>query len=478
MKIKLTAQAKTRDGIQILLRTADGGRADVPPKFVIPEAAGKTVTVNRDLASGRLVAVHSLGKKADVFSDSYRRAGGAIAAWMADQSLTDVVLDVETAPNVSIADAIRGVAEGLLLRDYRFDEHKSAPEKRPALKVSIRVHRVTPALQRLVQDAECVCAAVNTARDLAHQPPNVVNPVTLARRVQVLARRFGLRCTVLDERQMAKAKMGGILAVGQGSATPPRLIVLEYAGRGPSSRRTPPVVLVGKAITFDTGGYSLKTKEGILGMKYDKCGGMAVLGALQAAAACKLRTPVVGILAAAENMVAGNAYRPDDIIRTMSGKTVQIVSADAEGRMVLCDALTYAQKRYKPRAVIDVATLTGGVVVALGNEAAGIMSNNDALQNALIEAGRRTFERLWPLPLWDEYFELLRGDDSDFKNSAGREAHAIQGGIFLKQFVDAGVPWAHLDIAGVDSVQADRPYCPKGATGFGVRLLVDYLARL
>jgi leucyl aminopeptidase len=255
------------------------------------------------------------------------------------------------------------------------------------------------------------------------------------------------------------------------------LIVLEYPGRG-KSRSERPVVLVGKAVTFDTGGYTLKSADNILGMKYDKCGGTTVLGAMQAIAANNVRTPVVGILSAAENMIAGNAYRPDDIITTMSGKTVQIVSADAEGRMVLCDALTFAQQRFKPRALIDVATLTGGVVVALGSETAGIMSNNEELQQTLIECGRRVHERLWPLPIWDEYFELLRGDDSDMKNSAGREAHAIQGGVFLKQFVDAATPWAHLDIAGVDAITTDRPYCPKGATGFGVRLLMDYLLRL
>jgi leucyl aminopeptidase len=326
-----------------------------------------------------------------------------------------------------------------------------------------------------LRDIELTCDAVVTARDLAHEPPNVINPVTLARRVQAIAKKSGLKCTVFDERRLAAMKAGGILAVGQGSATPPRMIVLEY---GPRSRGGKPIVLVGKAITFDTGGYSIKPKDGILGMKYDKCGGMAVIGAMQALAALKVNVPVVGIIAAAENMIAGNAYRPDDIITTMSGKTVQIVSADAEGRMVLCDALTYAQKTYKPRCMIDLATLTGGVVIALGHAAAGVFANDEALERGLIEAGQRTHERLWPLPMWDEYFELLKGDDSDFKNSAGREAHATQGAIFLKQFVDEKAPWAHLDIAGVADIEKDAAYCPKGATGFGVRLLVDYIRNL
>ncbi|MFH0982930.1 MAG: leucyl aminopeptidase, partial [Planctomycetota bacterium] len=200
-------------------------------------------------------------------------------------------------------------------------------------------------------------------------------------------------------------------------------------------------------------------------------------GVMQAVAAMKYKYPVVGIIAAAENMISGRAYRPDDIITTMSGKTVQIVSADAEGRMVLCDALTYAQKKYAPRCLVDVATLTGGVVVALGRQAAGIFSNDEKLQEALIESGRRTHERLWPLPVWDDYLPLIKGDDGDLKNAGGRDAPAICGAIFLKQFVDPKIPWAHLDIAGVADVENDGPYCPKGATGFGVRLLVDWLER-
>jgi leucyl aminopeptidase len=199
---------------------------------------------------------------------------------------------------------------------------------------------------------------------------------------------------------------------------------------------------------------------------------------MQAVAACRPKTPVVGLIAAAENMVSGKAYRPNDILTTMSGKTVEIISADAEGRLVLCDALTYAQRKYSPRCMIDLATLTGGVVVALGRVVAGVFCNDETLQDALIESGRRVHERLWPLPMWDEYFDLIKGDDSDFKNSGGRDAHACIGAVFLKQFVEAKVPWAHLDIAGVADTDKDLAYCPKGATGFGVRLLLDYIQGL
>jgi leucyl aminopeptidase len=266
-----------------------------------------------------------------------------------------------------------------------------------------------------------------------------------------------------------------ILAVGKGSKTPSRLVILEYSGTNPEAR---PVVVVGKTITFDTGGYSLKQQDGMLGMKYDKSGGMAVVGLMQAVSRLKIKNPVVGIIAAAENMISGESYRPNDIITTLSGKTVEIISADAEGRMVLCDALTYAQRVYQPRALIDIATLTGGVVTALGKLRAGILTNNNDLACVLEKIGETVHERLWRLPMDDEYLELIKGDDSDIKNSGVREAHATIGGIFLKQFVSVDVPWAHLDIAGVASVDKDMPYCPKGATGFGIRLLIEYLFTL
>jgi leucyl aminopeptidase len=278
----------------------------------------------------------------------------------------------------------------------------------------------------------------------------------------------------LDDKQLEKMGAGAIVAVGKGSATPSRLIVLEYPGK----TKAKPVVLVGKSITFDTGGYSIKPGDSMVGMKYDKSGGMTVIATLVAAARLGLKKPLVGIIAAAENMISGGAYRPNDIVKAMNGKTIEIISADAEGRLVLCDALGYAQKQYKPQAMIDLATLTGGVVVALGSIRAGIMANNDSLVEALAASGEKTYERLWRLPLDDEYFDFIKGDDSDLKNIGVRKATAITGGIFLKQFVSEDIPWAHIDIAGVADTDKDLPYCPKGATGFGVRLLTDYLSTL
>ena len=476
MKLRILASHKWQGRTRFQLRAGDDPRRGALKGVTVPQAVGKTVTVARDAPSGKSEVVVSLGERAGISCEVIRRAGGAVAAWLGDNGVARAGVEAPVTDSVTERESVHALCEGLLLRDYCFSKHKSKAERRPQLAVDILVKREGTRLSALVRRARVVCAGTIQARDLAHEPPNVLNPVTLARRVRSLAGRWGLKCTVLDHRQLARMKMNALVAVGRASATPSRLIVLEYRGKGPSARK--PVVLAGKAITFDTGGYSIKLRDSMLGMKYDKCGAMAVIGVMQAVAACKPKVPVIGVIAAAENMIAGDAYRPDDIITTMSGKTVEIVSADAEGRLVLCDALTFAQRKYKPRVLIDLATLTGGVLVALGKEAAGIFCNDDRLREALIASGERVHERLWPLPLWDDYFELIKGTDSDLKNAGGRDAHAIAGGLFLKQFVDQKLPWAHLDIAGVADCSKDLPYCPKGATGFGVRLLMDYLLGL
>jgi len=476
MRIEVAPRGKQRGKVTVLPAFAgkltDGAPGGVPLKGIrVGSDAGEITTLCHD---GRLLAVVSLGQAADCKSDTFRRAGGLAAKWLAQREVRTAGLDTRAAESAKCDLAMAALCEGLVLGSFRFDEHKSDAKPVAETRVDLLVTRPSQTLKRELKRVQQTAAAANVARALAHQPPNVINPVSLAARARALARQCGLGCTVLDERQMGRLRMGGIMAVGQGSDTPPRLIVLSYRGSSPAR----PVVLVGKAITFDTGGYSIKTRDGILGMKYDKCGGTTVLGAMHAVAALEPRVPVVGIIAAAENMISGGAYRPDDIITTMSGKTVEIVSADAEGRMVLCDALTYAQRKWKPRAIIDLATLTGGVVVSLGKLRAGLFCTHERLREALLASGERTDELLWPLPLDDGYLEGLKGNDSDLRNSGGREGHAILAAVFLKQFVGSTIPWAHLDIAGVADVDKDQPYCPKGATGFGVRLLADYLAGL
>lgn len=418
-------------------------------------------------------AILSLGSAEKCSTETIRRAGGSLGRWLIDTGAEKVELDLDSLNALGINNSVGALLEGIRLGAYRFTRHKQQDEPQKLINVILRSsdHVIN---QAVLNRTEAITNSVILARNLAHEPANIINPVTLVEYARQVAINAGVNFRVLDENDLAKLGAGAILAVGQGSQTPPRLILLEYPGDQPETG-TRPVIILGKAITFDTGGYSIKDTNNIVGMKYDKCGGINVLGIIQAAAALRIKTPLIGVISAAENMISSNAYRPDDIITTLSGKTVEIVSTDAEGRLVLADALTYIQQEFQPRAIIDLATLTGGVVVALGRVRAGFVSNNDELAQKLIEAGERTFERLWRLPLDEDYVNIMKGDDADLKNSGGREGHPVLGGAFLSEFVSKDIPWAHLDIAGVADTPKDLPYCPKGATGFGIRLLLDFL---
>jgi leucyl aminopeptidase len=454
-------------GIHIALATA--------PQEIGPATVGKEVGEIRFNPAEQTATV-SLGAQEKINLETIRRAGGAIAKWTAKNKVIELGIDTASFADLGSApeQIAFALAEGILLGSFRFDKHKSKKdEPTPA-----NIYFLNEDFKQVIERATIICDAANLTRTWAHEPANIINPVTLAERVQELAKEMGLKCTVLDDKQLAEMGAGAIVAVGQGSSTPSRLIVLEYqplAGKEAAQ----PVALVGKAITFDTGGYSIKTTLGMVGMKYDKCGAMAVIGTMVAAAKLKIQTPIVGVLAASENMISNVSYRPNDILKTLSGKTVEIISTDAEGRLVLCDALAYAQQNFNPRAMIDLATLTGGMVTALGSTRAGLFSNRDKLATALLAAGEATHERLWRMPLDEEYFEAIKSDDADMKNSAGvAKASPIVAATFLKQFVNDETPWAHLDIAGVSDWDHEMPYCPKGASGFGVRLLVEYLRGL
>jgi len=441
------------------------------------EEVGRVAHTTRAAACRRVLLV-SLGDIEKVNAHEIRRAGGVAARWLIDEGLKSATLWIDGLATTGVEEAAAEWALGMALAGFRFNEYKQPDEKVPAsIRVLVRsaetghVERALPEIRTLLT----VAAAVNYARRFAHQPANVINPQTLASAARELARAARLKCTVLEVEQLRRLGMNGLLAVGQGARHPACLIQLEYRGTTRTRART---VLVGKAITFDTGGYSIKPSAGLEGSKFDKCGGATVLGVLKAAAELKLKCNLVGLVAAAENAISSRAYRPGDIIKMMNGKTVQVVSTDAEGRLILADALTYAQQKLKPTALIDIATLTGGVGVALGKVAAGLMSNDDELAAALGEAGRRTNERLWRLPLWDDYRELIKSQEADLNNStAKRDAHAIVGGVFLKEFVRDNLPWAHLDIAAVATDDNGRGPLGKGATGFGVRLLVEFLRR-
>jgi len=378
------------------------------------------------------------------------------------------------------------VVTGMLLAAFDYREYKGTARKDDPDEAPVRSETITilstdaafPALKASAQRGQLIADAQNFARTIASRPGNDINPPQLARVIQAAAKELGLGCRVIDEKKMKKLGMGGILAVGGGSvSTPPRLIVLEHRGRAIKGKaKTGPLLLVGKAITFDTGGISIKQAEKMGRMIYDKCGGMAVLGAMCAIAKLKLPIHVVGILSSAENHVSDKAYRPGDILRMFNGVTVEVTNTDAEGRLVLGDALAWGIKAYKPAACIDLATLTGGVVTALGKTMAGVMSNNDDLVTELTKCGEGTGEKIWRLPLGPELREQIKSDHADIVNSAGREAHPLQGGAFLSYFIpaDNSVPWAHLDIAGVADTEKELPYYAKGATGWGVRLLLEW----
>ncbi len=403
-------------------------------------------------------------------------AGATSMEWCRSHGVKRAILAAGTLVGAVASDEAATWVEGAVLGGFRFAVHRTtALDDKPATSPTLIVAssgRGDRLLRESIHRARIAAECANLARSLGHEPPNVINPVSLARRAKQLARRYGLRCRVLDDRQMQTRKMGAILAVGRGSASPPRMIIMEYR---PARSRARPVVLVGKAVTLDTGGYSIKPSASIAEMKYDKCGGMAVLGALVAASRLKLGRPVVGVIGAAENMISGDSYRPGDIVRAASGKTIEVLDTDAEGRLVLADCLHYACKTFSPQALIDLATLTGACHVALGDACAGLFAGDDRLASALIDAGEKTAERLWRLPLWPVYREQIAGTDADLKNYGGRPAGAVTAAMFLKEFVDDKVPWAHLDIAGVATTAKALPTCPIGATGFGVRLLIHYL---
>jgi leucyl aminopeptidase len=323
-------------------------------------------------------------------------------------------------------------------------------------------------------DAGCAIAdGVKLTRDLVNLPPNVCDPAYLAKAVDEAAQAVGLKIEVLEKRQMEALGMGALLGVAQGSQTPPHFIILEHNADKADELDT--IVLVGKGVTFDTGGYSIKTGEGMVGMKADMAGGAAVIGAMRIIGALKVPLHVVGLVPAADNMISGNAYRPQEVLRASNGVTIEIISTDAEGRLLLADALVFAS-RYKPAVVVDIATLTGACVVALG----GVFSSDDKLRDALMNAASRTSEKIWPLPLFPEYDKMIESQAADIKNTGGRFGGAATAAAFLKHFVDYPA-WAHIDMAGmagIDNVGGsnDNPYVPsKGATGFGARLLADFV---
>lgn len=390
------------------------------------------------------------------------------------------VADLARELDIRPAEAAQAMAEGAGLANWRVDFFRGTRSRVGDALPPLSIHITPPAARAGFDRGLLVAGCVNEARRLAATPPNIANPPWVAAETRRLARDAGLQCRVISYAEARRRGMGGIVNVGRGSAKKPCLIVLEHrpgrgAGRRPAKARSGVhLALVGKTMTYDTGGYSLKISNGMKGMKYDGNGGCAVIGAMLAIARLRLPVRVTALLPCAENMVSGDSYRPDDIITMYSGATVEVTNTDAEGRLILADALTYACRDVKATHIIDIATLTGGIVVALGSWCAGLFCNDDDLCGRLESAADATDERLWRLPLWKEHRDFMRARHADLWNSGPkRDGHPIQGAAFLSHFVDDGTPWAHLDIAGTDSVESDTALHCTGPTGFGVRLLLE-----
>jgi leucyl aminopeptidase len=424
----------------------------------------------------RWVLAVGLGKSKEFSLDGARQFAATAARIARAKHHRSVVLPVLRERNVGPVERVaQSVAEGALLGLYRYDKLRTLPkheERQRIDTIALVVERRgdVAAAKRGAAKAQVLAEAVSLARDLINGPSNIVTPTALANQARNIARQLRLRCTVIPFPRLKRLGFGGVVGVAQGSNHPAQFIVLEYR----PARAKATFALCGKGITFDSGGISLKPSAKMEQMKYDMSGAAAVLGTVQAAAQLRLPVRVVGIIAATENLPSGTAQKPGDVLRTLSGKTVEVINTDAEGRLVLADCLHYA-KRYKPDAVVDLATLTGACIVALGKEAIGLMSKDERLVARLNQAGKVTHERVWRLPLWDEYAPGLKSDVADLKNVTDTgEAGTIMAGKFLEEFAD-GLPWAHLDIAGTAWTDRDKPYAPKGAVGIGVRLLIELM---
>jgi len=424
------------------------------------------------VACERILLV-GLGTRSQFTRKLYRKALAGALSSIARTGARDAVsyLSLETAADADIYALARTAAEVVGTSQYRIPDHKTANRRaksalsRFGIAAASRGDRTSA--ERGIEHGQGIVAGMSVMRDLANQPASVCTPTYLANAAKALAREHrSIRVRVLNEDDCRKLKMGSFLSVTEGTDEPAKLIVLEYNG---GKRGENPVALVGKGVTFDTGGISLKPPPGMDEMKFDMSGAASVIGTFKSLAALALPINVVGIVPACENMPSGRATKPGDIVKSMSGQTIEVLNTDAEGRLILCDAITYA-RRFKPRAVIDVATLTGACVIALGNHLSGLFGNDQRLIDALRDAGLRADDRAWPMPIGDEYAEGLKSNFADFANVAGREGGAITAACFLAKFAD-GMSWAHLDIAGTSYVGGSG----KSSTGRPVPLLVDFL---
>ncbi|PIN82834.1 MAG: leucyl aminopeptidase [Nitrosopumilales archaeon CG11_big_fil_rev_8_21_14_0_20_33_24] len=437
---------------------------------------GKLSVIPTIGTSTQRILLAGLGKKENFTNDTIRFVSGKIAQKAKELKLKEFTIIAPPSSLIEPVSSVSQIVEGCKMSLYKFEKYKSKKENTiPNLTILISK---SEKISNAIKNAVVVSEGVIYTKSIANLPPNECTPTTLANFARIIAKKNNMKCNIISKTDLKKRGFGGITAVGQGSKNEPKLIILEH-NRG--SKNEKPIVLVGKAVTFDTGGISLKPGEKMDEMKFDKCGGCTVIGIMKAVSELKLPINLVGIIPSVENMPGGEAYRPGDIIKLYNGKTAEILNTDAEGRIILADTLSYGEKQYSPKAIIDFATLTGACIIALGTNIAGIVSNNEKLTEKIIESSKRTTEEIWNLPLNDDYMDMIKSDVADMKNiGIGRAAGTITAAAFLRNAIE-NTPWVHIDIAGVAWTQIatkEKPYNPKGATGFGVRLILDYLQKI
>ena len=422
------------------------------------------------------ILLAGIGKKENLTKDTIRNISGKIAQKARELKLKEFSIIVP--PNVVIdqISSVSQIIEGSKMSLYKFDKFKAEKaEKSPDLTIVVSKSKK---ISQTIKTSEIIADGAIFTKSIANLPPNECTPSTLAGFAKIMSKKNKMKCNIISKIELKNKGFGGITAVGKGSKNEPKLIVLEH-NRG--KRNEKPIILVGKAVTFDTGGISLKPGASMDEMKFDKCGGCTVLGIMKAVSELKLPMNIVGIVPSVENMPDADAYRPGDIIKLFSGKTAEILNTDAEGRLILADALSYGEKHYSPKAIIDFATLTGACIVALGNNVAAIVSNDEKLSLKIKDASKKTTENVWELPLTQDFMDMIKSDVADMKNvGIGRAAGTITAAAFLKNAIEK-TPWVHVDIAGVAWTQTatkEKSYNPKGATGFGVRLILNYLQSL
>ena len=448
------------------------GRAMRASRFNGDRGQSLTVMAPSGVRASRVILL-GLGD-AENFDDLAAQTIGG-RAWKAMAETGDkaaqLAIDPVHGSKLKTAEIAANAAYGALLGSYRFDKYRTREkdDAKPSIRTLTIASRDPDQTKKGFARFQKITDGVFFTRDLVSEPANVIYPATLAQQARSLTK-LGVKVQVLDEKQMAKLNMGALLGVAQGSANKPRLVVMRWDG-APRAKNKAPIAFIGKGVTFDTGGISIKPAGGMEDMKWDMGGSGVVIGLMKALAGRKAKVNAVGIVGLVENMPSGTAQRPGDVVKTMSGQTVEVINTDAEGRLVLADAMWYCQERFRPHTMIDLATLTGAIIVSLGNENAGLFANDDEICDRLIAAGKSVGEPVWRMPLGDAYDKMINSDIADMKNIGGRWGGSITAAQFLQRFVKEGVKWAHLDIAGVTWSNKEAPTVPKGGTGFGVRLL-------